>query len=70
MWVGAGYPALVGAIGILWFALQKSQEARMAEATARLAKAEETSRIWEQLRSVVTDRSINPRRGGGHEKTD
>jgi len=46
MWVAAGYPVLLAAIGVLWRALQSSQ-------AARFRMAEERQRSYEELKKLL-----------------
>ena len=45
LWVGAGYPVLLAAIGVLFRLLQKSQDARLRQAESHRATLEELKGI-------------------------
>jgi len=48
LWVGAGYPVLLGAIGVLFKLLLKAQERLLKKEESHKATLEELKKILEQ----------------------
>lgn len=64
MWVAGGYPVLVTAVGVLWFAFLKSQKEKGQAEAALLEEVKSSRDSWKYLRDKIGEKTRGRRRGG------